>query len=234
MEEEGGGSKNKVVGGENWVSDVQRSVIESKESAISSARSFQHTSSSHLRSLQDHASRFASNYKTYEDAFFNKIKDHLHFAREHPAEVLALSASASLLLLPGPRRFLFRTTFGRFQSEEAKFIKAEKNVKGLNLSVDLMKNESKKLLERASLAEKDMNFGHNELKEAGRKIQHLAKSAYKVETQVADLMDGLREIPGREALKLRAEVASMASNLKQQRVLLNKQVMKISELGVPI
>ncbi|XP_065880039.1 RGS1-HXK1-interacting protein 1 [Euphorbia lathyris] len=221
-------------GSEQWVEDLQRTVIQSKDSAISSARSFRHSSSSHLRSLQDHAARISSQYKNYEDAFFNKIKEELNNAREHPAEVIGVSVAASLILMRGPRRFLFRTTFGRFQSEEAKFLKAEKNVKGLNLSVDIMKNESKKLLERASLAEKDMNYGHNELKEAGTKIQRLAKSAYKVETQVSDLMDGLREIPGRDALKLRAEVASLASNLKQQRAQLNKQVMKISGLGVPV
>lgn len=51
-----------------------------------------------------------------------------------------------------------------YRCTQAKFLKAEKNVKGLNLSVDVMKNESKKLLERASLAEKDMNYGYNDLK----------------------------------------------------------------------
>ena len=47
--------------------------------------------------------------------------------------------------------------------EQAIFSKAEKHVKELNLSVDLMKKESKKLLERAALAEKDMKYGYNEL-----------------------------------------------------------------------
>lgn len=46
---------------------------------------------------------------------------------------------------------------------QAQFVRAEKNVKELNLSVDLMKNESRKLLERAALAEKDMKCGHTEL-----------------------------------------------------------------------
>ncbi|KAE8710349.1 putative Nuclear pore complex protein [Hibiscus syriacus] len=108
----------------------------------------------------------------------------------------------------GPRRLLFRNTLGRFQSEEAKFLRAEKNVKELNLSVDLMKKESSKLLERATLAEKmDMKHGHEELLNTGGRIHHLAKSVYKVEAEAADLMDGLREIPGRDALKLRAEAS---------------------------
>lgn len=35
-----------------WVEDLQRTVIESKDSAIRSARSLQHNSSTHFRSLQ--------------------------------------------------------------------------------------------------------------------------------------------------------------------------------------
>lgn len=219
---------------EKWVEDLQRTVKESKDSAFRSARSFQHNSSSHIRSLQDYFPHAVAQYKTYEDAFFSKVKGELMSAREHPTAVIGVAVVTGLLLMRGSRRFLFRHTLGRFQSEEAQFIKAENNMKELNLSVELLKKESKKLLERAALAEKDTKRGHAELMNAGRQIQHLAKSVYKVETQAADLMDGLREIPGREALKLRADVASMTSLLKRQRTALDKRIMGISELGVPI
>ncbi|EXC04261.1 hypothetical protein L484_002346 [Morus notabilis] len=188
--------------------DLQRNVISSTDSAIRSARSLHHNSSAHFRNLQEFVANAKSHYKTYEDTFFNTVK--------------------------GPRRFLFRHTLGRLRSEEAQFVKAEKNVKELSLSVDVMKNESRKLLERAALAEKDMKYGHTELMKAGNQIQHLAKSVYKVEAQAADLVDGLRETPGREALKLRAEVASVLSHLKKQRVELDKRIMQISDLGVPV
>ncbi|KAL5766983.1 hypothetical protein ACOSP7_017600 [Xanthoceras sorbifolium] len=217
-----------------WVEDLQRTVIQSKDSAIRSARSLQHNSSTHLRSLQDFVPQAVSQYTTYEDAFFGKVKEELLVAREHPGAAIGIALTAGLLLMKGPRRFLFRHTLGRFQSEEALFGKAEKNVKELNFSVDLMKKESRKLLERAALAEKDMIRGETELKNAGNQVQQLAKQVYKVEAQAADLMEGLREIPGREALKLRAEVASMASHLNRQRVMLDKRIMKISELGVPV
>jgi len=42
-------------------------------------------------------------------------------------------------------------------------LKAEKHVQELNMSVDLMKKESRKLLERTALAEKDMKRGLSEL-----------------------------------------------------------------------
>lgn len=217
-----------------WVEDLQRSVIDTKDSAIRSARSLQHNSSTHLRSLQDFVPQVVARYTTYEDAFFRKVKEELLGVREHPGEAIGIALTAGLLLMRGPRRFLFRHTLGRFRSEEAQFVRAEKNVKELNFSVDLMKKESRKLLERAALAEKDMIRGETELKNAGNQVQRLAKQVYKVEAQAADLMEGLREIPGREALKLRAEVASMASHLNRQRVMLDKRIMKISELGVPV
>ncbi|XP_057956280.1 RGS1-HXK1-interacting protein 1 [Malania oleifera] len=217
-----------------WHASIAEDLQRTTHSAIHSARSFRHNSSTHLQTLQDYVLHLKSQYKMYEDAFFEKVKGELMSAREHPLAAGGVAVTAGLLLMRGPRRFLFRHTLGRLQSEEAQFVKAEKNVKELNLSVDLMKKESRKLLERAALAEKDMGRGHIELMNAGSQIQRLANSVYKVEAQAADLMDGLREIPGREALKLRAEVASMASHLKYQRIAMDKRIMKISELGVRV
>ncbi|KAK8520522.1 hypothetical protein V6N13_031033 [Hibiscus sabdariffa] len=219
-----------------WVEELQAigSLKDSKDSAIRSARSLLHNSSTQLRSFQDFLPQASSQYKSYEDAFFNKLKEGVRSAKEHPGAAVGITITAALFLMPGPRRLLFRNTLGRFQSEEAKFLRAEKNIKELNLSVDLMKKESSKLLERAALAEKDMKRGHKELMNTGGQIHRLAKSVYKVEAEAAGLMDGLREIPGRDALKLRAEVASMASVLRQQRVSLDKRIRKISDLGIPV
>ncbi|KAF8398616.1 hypothetical protein HHK36_017547 [Tetracentron sinense] len=171
--------------------DLKRTVFESTDSALRSARSLQDNSSTYLRALQDFVPQFKSQYKAYEDAFFKKFKDELMSARKHPAVAGGVAVTAGLLLMRGPRRFLFRHTLGRLQSEEAQFVKAEKNVKELSLSVDLMKKESKKLLERAALAEKDMKFGQTELMNAGSRIQQLAKSVYKIEAQAAGCFYGI-------------------------------------------
>ncbi|XP_031121393.1 RGS1-HXK1-interacting protein 1 [Ipomoea triloba] len=214
--------------------DLPRTVQESTDSAIRSARLLQNTSSGHLRSLQDFLPQLSSQYKAYEDAFVQKVKDEVEIAREHPVVVGGIAVATGLIFMRGPRRFLFRNTLGRFQSEEAQFNKAEKNVKELKLSVDLMKKESRKLFERAAIAHNDMKRGHSELMNAGTRIQNLAKAVNKAEAQATDLMDLLREIPGREPLKLRAEVASMASHLRQQKAAMDKRIAKISELGVPV
>ncbi|RZC04171.1 RGS1-HXK1-interacting protein 1 [Glycine soja] len=296
-----------------------------QRSAIQSARTVQHSTTNHFRAFQNFLPEAVPQYRTYEDAFVNKVKDNctplllnwerptapacklssvsklsaidatkfnakgspsklkfqdfnaidvpttfmiefgfnngLMIAKENPALSAGLAVSGALLamrvslvltshwlafelLMTGklgldvtnviwlglaPRRFLFRHTLGRFQSEEVRYARTEKNVKDLGLSVDLLKKESVKLLQRTALAEKEMKYGHTELVSAGTQFQQLAKSAYKVETRAADLLDKLRYIPSREAL-----VASMASNLKRQRSSLNKRIMKINELGVPV
>ncbi|KAK8515597.1 hypothetical protein V6N13_139432 [Hibiscus sabdariffa] len=238
--EEGGGGAAAAASNNSaakpWVEELLSigSLKDSKDSAIRSARSLLHNSSTHLRSFQDFLPQASSQYKSYEDAFFNKLKEGVMSAKEHTGAAVGITITAALFLMPGPRRLLFRITLGRFQSEEAKFLRAEKNVKELTQSVDLMKKESSKLLERAVLAEKDMKRGHKELMNAGGQTHRLAKSVYKVEAEAAGLMDVLREIPGREALKLRAEVASLASLLRQQRGSLDKRIRKISELGIPV
>ncbi|KAL5994997.1 hypothetical protein ACLOJK_025055 [Asimina triloba] len=237
--------------------DLKRTVFESTDSALRSARSVQETSSLHFRAFQDgclHSHPFMiwekasdfnsgknsgvwnvgsqkelhlpiwdfmqqakSQYTTYEEAFFAKCKEELKSAQEHPVGV-GVAVVAGLLLMGGPRRFLFRQTLGRLQSEElpkspqcrcgsssqvsevcivyafkdvipTKFLKAEKNVKELSISVDLMKNESKKLLQRAALAEDEMKKGHAKLKDAGNEIQRLAKSVYKLESEATGMLE---------------------------------------------
>ncbi|KZV47863.1 hypothetical protein F511_10885 [Dorcoceras hygrometricum] len=215
-------------------SELPRTFQDSAHSAIQSARSIQQSSSTHLRTLKDLIPQVGNWYRSYEEAFFHEVKDDLVSLNEHPVLAGGAAVTTFLLLMRGPRRFLFRNTLGRLRSEEAQFVRAEKNVKELSLSVELLKRESKKLLERSVLAEKDMNRGHSNLMNAGTQIQSLGRSVYNAEAKAADLMDLLREIPGREALKLRADVASMASHLRQQRVGMDKRIIKISELGVPV
>ncbi|KAJ6839319.1 uncharacterized protein M6B38_316880 [Iris pallida] len=175
-----------------------------------------------------------SQYKMYEDAFLKKVKDYLMIAREHPVEVGGTAAAAALLLMRGPRRFLIRNTFGRFQDEEARITKFERGLKELNQSLDKLKKENKNIILRASFGEEQLQRGRTKIRDAGYEIQRLSKSIYKIESEAADLMDDLQELPGRNALKLRAELASMASDLKQQRRELDKWIVKIAEYGIRV
>eukprot|EP01018_Ginkgo_biloba_P029507 Gb_13877 [translate_table: standard] len=218
--------------------ELKRTVVESTDCVLQSARhhvgDLQATSTLHYRTMLEFLPKIRVQYDVYEDAFFSKLKEGLVIAREHPSATFAAAAGLGLLLMRSPRRFLFRHTIGRLQSEEALLANAENKVKDFRQSVDLLKNESKKLQERATLAEEELKRGQTKLKQAGNQIQSLVHSVYKAESQATGLMDSLREIPGREALKLRAEVASMASDAKQQRSALMKQVYKITNYGISV
>lgn len=218
--------------------ELKRTVVESTDSALRSARDqvgeLQAVSTVHYRTMLEYLPKLRSQYSIYEDAFFGKLKEGALIAREHPLSTCTVAAGVGLLLMRSPRRFLFRHTIGRFQSEESLLANAENKVKDFRQSVELLKNESRKLQERATLAEEEMKRGQMKLKNAGNQIQSLVRSVYKTESQATGLMDSLREIPGREALKLRADVASMAYEAKQQRSALVKQVLKITNNGISV
>ncbi|XP_073113678.1 RGS1-HXK1-interacting protein 1 [Elaeis guineensis] len=206
----------------------------SNGSVLRFAPSPQENSSWSLRSLQDYMTRVQAQYKVHEDAFVQKVKDQLMIAREHPTETFGIVVAAGLVLMQGPRRFLLRNTFGRLVSEQDRSAKAELCLKELSQSVEKLKKDSKNMLLKASWGEQDLQRGHAKIRAAGREIQRLAKSIYKIESEATDLMDGLRALPGRTALQLRAEATSMASDLKNQRRELNERIMKISELGIRV
>lgn len=218
--------------------ELKRTVVESTDSALRSARDqvgeLQAVSTVHYRTMLEYLPKLRSQYSIYEDAFFGKLKEGAVIAREHPLSTCTVAAGIGLLLMRSPRRFLIRHTIGRFQSEESLLASAENKVKDFRQSVELLKNESRKLQERATLAEEEMKRGQMKLKNAGNQIQSLVRSVYKTESQATGLMDSLREIPGREALKLRADVASMAYEAKQQRSALVKQVLKITNNGISV
>ncbi|MBA0700083.1 hypothetical protein Goari_001654, partial [Gossypium aridum] len=181
-----------------WVEELptMESLIDSKDLAIRSAQSLFHNSSTHLRSFQDSLPQASSHYKSYEDAFFSKLKEGVMIAKENPGAAVGITLTAALCLMrvvgivyvvvsrPDQESSLAILNDGLPPSSHlAKFSRAEKNVKVLNLSVDLMKKESSKLLERAALAEKDMKRGQKELMNSGGQIHRLAKSVYKVEAE---------------------------------------------------
>lgn len=218
--------------------ELRRTVAHSTDTALQSARShigeLQSASSHHFRSAQDLFQSVHSQYGQYEDLVIGKLKEGLQSAGNHPAISYSVVTGLGLLLMKRPRRFLLRHTIGRFQSEESLLLSSEKRVKEMRQSVDLLKNESKKLEERARFAEEELQRGGVKLKQAGSQLQKLINSIQKTEGQARGLMDNLRELPGRDALKFRAEVASMAAEAKQQRTALSKKVTKIANYGIPV
>jgi len=144
---------------------------------------------------------------------FPVLMHHVHFP--YFVSLLPISSSLRVVIFLQCIFWYFFHLFTRMYMK-ARYARTEKSVKDLNLSVDLLKKESVKLLQRTALAEKEMKYGHNELlyvllnkgrpfllmlkyawsllismniyRTAGSQFQQLAKSAYKVETRAAGML----------------------------------------------
>ncbi|KAJ6400337.1 hypothetical protein OIU84_015900 [Salix udensis] len=65
---------------------------------------------------------------------------------------------------------------------------------------------------RASLAEEELIRGRTKLRQAGKQIQGVICSTYKIERQAMGLRDILGELPRAEASRFRSQVSISDSN----------------------
>lgn len=190
------------------------------------------------RKFQSFAPGLWSQYKAYEDVFVERAKvtisDALVLASEHQAEAIGCATVAGFIFLKGPRRFLYRNTLGRFKTEKDLLNDVEESMIEYQTSIENLRKNSKYTLDKVVIGESDLQRGRTDLRSTGKQIQSVIGSIYKAESTAAGLMDRLRTIPTRQSLELRAEVASMASDLKTQRYVLEERVNQISEYGVRV
>ncbi|XP_042955906.1 uncharacterized protein LOC122291922 isoform X3 [Carya illinoinensis] len=191
------------------VEEAIDSAVEASKSRLSEIRS---TSSAHLHqtigSLQDLKSEYAS----YEEVFFGKIKG--------PWHSLYYRARYKAMRL--------------FLSQEAILSRADTRVKELQKSIDSLKAESETLEKMAVDGEEVLKRGIKKLRQAGKQIQGVIRSAHKIERQAGGLKDILGELPRREASLFRSQVSNLASEAKRERKALTKQVSKISDYGISV
>jgi hypothetical protein len=173
-------------------------------------------------------------YRVYEDVAVGYVKAGVNVALSHPLITGGTLFGLGSLILKRPRRFLYYNTLRLLTTEEAMLSKADAKVKELRQSFSLLKAEGEKLERTSSLAEDELIRGRTKLRQAGKQIQGVIRSAYKIEREAAGLKDVIRELPGREAPLFRTQVSNLASEAKQERNTLSKVVTKISNYGISV
>ncbi|KAL3624517.1 hypothetical protein CASFOL_031185 [Castilleja foliolosa] len=205
---------------------AQKNIESAVENAIEVTRSrvdrILTTSSAHFNQTVDSLQDLKSEYITYEDIAFGKIKEGFLYAYSRP------------LITTGTRRFLSYNTRRLFFSEETLLSRADAKVKELRQSIDLLKAESETLEKKALQAEEDLVRGRTKLRQAGKQIQGVINSAYKIERHASGLKDVLRELPSRDASRFRTQVTNLAKEAKKERNAMSKEVTKISNYGISI
>ncbi|KAL6513561.1 hypothetical protein OROGR_021047 [Orobanche gracilis] len=164
------------------------------------------TSSMHLNQTMDSFQDLKSDYITYEDLVFGKIKG-------------------------GPDNSCPTRRGISFLAKSALLSRADAKVKELRQSIDLLMAESEKLEKMALQAEEDLVRGRTKLRQAGKQIQGVINSAHKIERQANDV---LRELPSIEASRFRTQVTGLAKEVKKERNAMFKEVTKISNYGISV
>lgn len=211
--------------------EVLDSAIESSRSRLSQIRC---TSSAHFHQTIDSLQDLKSEYAAYEDVLVGKIKEGVVIAASHPLMTGGVAAGLGLMVLKRPRRFLYYKALRLLVSEESLLSRADARVKELRQSIDLLKAESEKLEKSALHAEEELIRGRTKLRQAGKQIQGVIRSAYKIERQAGGLKDILGELPRTEASRFRSQVSNLASEAKRERNALTKEVTKISNYGISV
>ncbi|CAN0921790.1 RGS1-HXK1-interacting protein 1 [Linum grandiflorum] len=205
--------------------------VEATRSRISEIRS---TGSAHLDQTIYSIQCAASELGVYEDLAFKKLNEGVQIAASHPFITAGVTAGLGLVLLKSPRRFIYYKTLRLVSSEETMLSRADAKVKELRQSMSLLTAESEKLERMASQAEGEFIRGRTKLRQTGKQIQSVIRSAYKIERQAAGLKDVLQELPGREAYRFRSQVKDVANEVKKEKNVLSKEVTKISNYGISV
>uniref|UniRef100_A0A2P2JS95 Uncharacterized protein n=1 Tax=Rhizophora mucronata TaxID=61149 RepID=A0A2P2JS95_RHIMU len=216
----------------------QKTMQETLDAAIKAFRSrfseIRSTSSAHLQQTINSLEDVKSELGVYENIFFGKVKEGVQIAASRPLITGGIAFGLGLVVFKRPRRFLYYNTLQLFVSEESLFTRADAKVKELRQSISFLKAESDKLERRALLAEEEFIRGRKKLRQAGKQIDGVIHTAYKIERQAAGLKDVLGELPSRAASRFRSEVSGLASEAKKERNALTKEVTKISNYGISV
>ncbi|KAF7076886.1 hypothetical protein CFC21_081488 [Triticum aestivum] len=173
-------------------------------------------------------------YFAREQMALGKIKEGVIMAFEHPGIAAGSATVAGIVLLKRPRSYLIQRVRRVFVSKETLLSGIQAEVNHMRQTVNLMSNESQKLMDRAATAEKRFQKGWNTLREEGRAIQTELKQISDIENQAVGLKGILDQLPRAHASEFRSEISGLASQVKKEKRVLNSALTKIVNYGVPI
>lgn len=222
------------------LADVTDSAVSSLDKGIQTATNvFKGATSTSLAVADDVAVQArtyydigVAHYRVAEDHFFSSLTAGVEVALANPNITTAALAGLALVTLPGPRRFLFRQTWGRWRSDETVYLAAQRKSQALGESVQGFTVEAGKLSQRLASAETQYLDGLRRVKATNRQLQSLAKEIASSENGARRLIRTLRELPSAEAIALRAEVAAKLTAAKAERVALEKLTHGVTKQGL--
>ncbi|XP_062217911.1 uncharacterized protein LOC133918184 isoform X2 [Phragmites australis] len=175
-------------------------------SASSTAASSAHAVASDLTLIaKEELEWVKKEYSAHEQMVFGKIKEGVVMAIMHPGIAAGSTTLAGIVLFKRPRSYLIQRVRRMFVSKENLLSGIQAEVNHMRQTVNLVSNESQKLMDRAATAEKRFQKGWNTLREEGRTIQYELNQISDIEKQSVGLKGILDQLPRAHASEFRSE-----------------------------
>jgi len=159
-----------------------------------------------------------------EERFFGDLKGFVHQCIARPYDTAAVALGVAAVVLPGPRRMLWRNTLGMFQSEEAIYRNTESKMVTLKATLETQAAQATAAEAQAAESAGEMVAARARLQAAKAQLAGLTKQATRLEAQAVDMKAAMKKLPGKEALRLRSELADSQSSAAFQRSALEKSL----------
>jgi len=167
---------------------------------------------------EDEALVLKDSIKQKEDLIFKQMTGKVvEVIEKYPTEISIAAIAIGLIAIPQSRRILWRSSFGRFETEERAFEKLTRRAQELKDGTTLADVSMTKFREETKLAIIEMNQGMGKLKSLSTQLKRSDKSAEKSLAGVDEVLGELRSSSMNEALALRSEVAQIRAKLETQR-----------------
>jgi hypothetical protein len=173
--------------------------------------------------------------KKKEDLFFKSFTQQIKEVIEsYPTASAIAGGSVVLLALPPTRRLLWRSTIGRFESEEQAFAKLTRRAQTLKDGAASADVALKGFSQETQLAIAEMNSGVAKLKALGSSLSKAEKGTEKSLAGVEEVLGELRTSPSTDAIALRSELGVVQATLERQRRDAMRELKRIYKQGIEI
>mmetsp|Transcript_35316 Transcript_35316/g.67522 ORF Transcript_35316/g.67522 Transcript_35316/m.67522 type:complete len:249 (-) Transcript_35316:246-992(-) len=210
--------KNSVINGttsklQNSADSAVSTVYENTSNAVSAVAS---RAERFVDTCAAHSANAVEQCHSVEDEFFGTLKDGLRVCVLNPIPSIAAGISLSIVLFPGPRLWLVRRIAGMVQSEEAIYRSADAKLENLVKTIEARSKETAVLeASTKTLAREKQNI-QSKLSSTASQLSGLAKQAKRAQYEAEGLKAMLRQLPGRQALHLRSQLAKVESTAEAQ------------------
>ena len=151
--------------------------------------------------------------KIFFKSFTQQIQEVIE---QYPTASAVASGSIVLLALPPTRRLFWRSTIGRFESEEQAFAKLMRRAQMLKDGATSTDGALRGFSEETKLAITEMNSGVSN-QALGSSLRKAEKGAEKSLAGVEEVLGELRTSPSTDAVALRSELGVVQATLEQRR-----------------